>query len=290
VDQTRILFLSPILFLGYSTMAAAAAPATETLQLGDGSSLDITRIPDVDDETWTQVKEYLIGNPETAKQIQGIGRNPEAMRGWLQTKVIAQHYQQQMEAQSGPMGDRMKALSDDPELAPIFEDLKKNGMEAIMKHCNDEELMLKISRKMGGLPQELIPKLKQIDETPMTLHEAAKMGDLKAVQGFLEKGRPLDVQDSKGITALGYAIGANRIAVVKLLLDNRANPFSVDAQGNSGVHYAAGYGRKELLEYLLKTGCAVQQSNSQGQTPLAVATGNKQQACIELLRARGATA
>ena len=51
---------------------------------------------------------------------------------------------------------------------------------------------------------------------------------------------------------MGYAIGANRIAVVKLLLDSRANPYAVDSSGNSGLHYAAGYGRKELLEYLLK--------------------------------------
>ena len=61
-------------------------------------------------------------------------------------------------------------------------------------------------------------------------------------------------EDHKGITPLGYAIGANRIAVVKLLLDNRANPYAVDSSGNSGLHYAAGYGRKELLEYLLKAG------------------------------------
>merc|ERR1719221_1992540 len=150
--------------------------------------------------------------------------------------------------------------------------------------------MLKFSQKMGGLPDELKPKLKQIDEAPMTLHEAAKMGDLKAVQQFHEKGRPLDVQDSKGITALGYAIGANRIAVVKLLLDNRANPFAVDASGNSGLHYAAGYGRKELLEYLLKVGTSVTQTNSQGQTPLAVATQNKQADTMAVLRAHGAQA
>ena len=54
---------------------------------------------------------------------------------------------------------------------------------------------------------------------------------------------------------MGYAIGANRIAVVKLLLDSRANPYAVDSSGNSGLHYAAGYGRKELLEYLLKVAC-----------------------------------
>merc|ERR1719265_3117452 len=98
----------------------------------------------------------------------------------------------------------------------------------------------------------------------------------------------LDTQDHKGITALGYAVGANRIAVVKQLLDARANPHSVDASGNSGLHYAAGYGRKELLEYLLKIGGNVNQPNAQGQTPISVATQNKQEAAIQILRAHGA--
>merc|ERR1719229_1497471 len=150
--------------------------------------------------------------------------------------------------------------------------------------------MLKFSQKMGGLPQELTGTLKQIDDTPLTLHEAAKNGDLKAVQDFLSKQKPLDAQDHKGITPLGYAIGANRIAVVKLLLDNRANPFAVDASGNSGLHYAAGYGRKELVEYLLKVGTSVNQANAQGQTPFSVATQNRQEAVLEVLRAHGANA
>merc|ERR1711988_597927 len=147
----------------------------------------------------------------------------------------------------------------------------------MMNYYQDEELMLKISQKMGGLPQELAPKLKKIDETPLNLHEAAKNGDLKAVNEYLAKKQPLDGQDQKGITPLGYAIGANRIAVVKLLLDNRANPFAVDAAGNSGLHYAAGYGRKELVEYLLKIGANVSRTNANGQTPLAVATTNRQE-------------
>merc|ERR1719322_1885080 len=159
-----------------------------------------------------------------------------------------------------------------------------------MKHYHDEELMLKISKKLGGLPQELTGALKKIDETPLSIHEAAKMGDLKAVQEYQAKQKPLDAQDQKGITPLGYAIGANRIAVVKLLLDNRANPFAVDATGNSGLHYAAGYGRKELCEYLLKVGTSVTQTNSQGQTPLAVATQNKQADTVAVLKAHGAQA
>merc|ERR1712108_76902 len=131
---------------------------------------------------------------------------------------------------------------------------------------------------MGGLPEELQPALKKIDETPLSLHEAAKMGDLKAVQEYMEKKKPLDAQDQKGITALGYAVGGNRIAVVKMLLDSRANPFAVDSNGNSALHYAAGYGRKELVEYLLKTGASVAQTNAQGRRALDVATQNRHEA------------
>jgi len=189
---------------------------------------------------------------------------------------------------AAPVQERLKALEQDPELAPMFEEIKKNGLEAAMKHCQDEELMLKVSKKMGGMPQELQATMKKIEEASLSVHEAAKNGDLKAVQEYMSKGQPLDAQDHKGITPLGYAIGANRIAVVKLLLDKRANAYAVDSTGNSGLHYAAGYGRKELLEYLMKTGMNVNLFNSKGQTPLAVATMNNQTTCIQLLQAQGA--
>jgi len=188
------------------------------------------------------------------------------------------------------MGDKMKGLENDPDLASVFEDIKKNGMEALMKYYQDEELMLKVSQKMGGVPTEIQASLKKLEEIPLNLHEAAKNGDLKSVNEYLAKKQPLDGQDQKGITPLGYAIGANRIAVVKLLLDNRANPFAVDAAGNSGLHYAAGYGRKELCEYLMKVGASATQQNAQGQTPMAVATMNKQQDVINLLQSKGVQA
>mmetsp|Transcript_54893 Transcript_54893/g.128119 ORF Transcript_54893/g.128119 Transcript_54893/m.128119 type:complete len:269 (+) Transcript_54893:70-876(+) len=267
----------------------AAPPSTETLKIVDGSTMEITRLPDIDDATWAEVKQYVESNPETAKSLQNFAKNPEAMRGWLQTQAIAEHYNAKL-ASEGTAQDRVKSLEQDPELKEMFEDIKKNGMEAAMKYYQDEELMLKISQKMGGLPDDLQPVLRKIEETSLTLHEAAQNGDLKAVQDFLQKKKPLDSQDHKGITALGYAIGSNRIAVVKLLLDSRANPFAVDSNGNSGLHYAAGYGRKELLEYLLKVGSNVNQRNAQGQTPLTVAQLNKQEATIQLLVAQGGQA
>merc|ERR1719229_1780700 len=109
------------------------------------------------------------------------------MRGWLQTRSMAEHYSSKLAANDSALQDRMKGLESDPELAPILEDIKKNGLEASMKHLQDEELMVKFSQKMGGVPQELQSTLKKIDDTPLTLHEAAKNGDLKAVQECLER-------------------------------------------------------------------------------------------------------
>ena len=40
--------------------------------------------------------------------------------------------------------------------------------------------------------------LQKIEDTAMTLHEAAKRGDLQAVTGFLEKKKPLDSQAVRG--------------------------------------------------------------------------------------------
>eukprot|EP00929_Paragymnodinium_shiwhaense_P049770 TRINITY_DN25096_c0_g2_i1.p1 TRINITY_DN25096_c0_g2~~TRINITY_DN25096_c0_g2_i1.p1 ORF type:complete len:294 (+),score=71.38 TRINITY_DN25096_c0_g2_i1:64-882(+) len=270
--------------------AVAQQPETESVFLGDGTKLDIARVPGIDEETWGEVRSYLEANPDMAKNLQKFSKNPEAMRGWLQTQAIAEHYHTKLENGDQPVQARVKALETDPELAPILEDIKKNGMEAMMKYYQDEDLMLKVSQKMGGVPNDVQSKMKQLEEASLTIHEAAKNGDLKSVNEFLAKKQPLDVQDHRSITPLGYAIGANRIAVVKLLLDNRANPFSVDANGNSGLHYAAGYGRRELVEYLLKVGTSPAHINAQGQTPMAVARLNKQEAVLNMLTATGAMA
>eukprot|EP00440_Ansanella_granifera_P059193 gb/GFBE01064164.1/.p1 GENE.gb/GFBE01064164.1/~~gb/GFBE01064164.1/.p1 ORF type:complete len:312 (+),score=128.12 gb/GFBE01064164.1/:1-936(+) len=47
--------------------------------------------------------------------------------------------------ESGKLDDLQK----DPELQPIFEDIKKNGMSALEKYWSDEKLMAKISKAMG---------------------------------------------------------------------------------------------------------------------------------------------
>lgn len=45
---------------------------------------------------------------------------------------------------------KLEGLQNDPELRPIFEDIKENGMIALEKYWNDERLMEKISKVMSA--------------------------------------------------------------------------------------------------------------------------------------------
>jgi len=102
--------------------------------------MDLTKLPDIDEKTWAEVKEYLQSNQEVAKSLQSFASNPEAVRGWLSTKAMVEYYNKKIE--DGETG-KFDALKDDPEMAPIFKHIEKDGIEAAIKYCTDEELMLK---------------------------------------------------------------------------------------------------------------------------------------------------
>jgi ankyrin repeat protein len=51
------------------------------------------------------------------------------------------------------------------------------------------------------------------------------------------------VQNERGISPLGVAVGFNRKDMVQLLLDAGADLAGRDGQGNTVLHYAAGEGR-----------------------------------------------
>merc|ERR1719382_2071853 len=142
---------------------------------------------------------------------------------------------------------------------------------------------------MGGVPEEIQPVMEKLSSSPMTAQEAAKMGKISAVESYLAAGNDIESKDSKGITMMAYAVGANRTNVVKLLMDKKASIAAVDTSGGSALHYAAAYGRKDLADYLCKSGAEVNKKTTAGQTPLALAVKNKRTATIDLLKSKGGT-
>jgi len=268
----------------------------EKLNLSDGTTMDMARVSSVDDKTWQMAKKYLEANPSIAKGLQNVSKDADAIRSWLQTQFMDEYYLSQL-GKEGKVKNRLKGLGNDRELKPVLEmmkiKMKTEGQEAAYKWalatCEDKELMKKISHKMGGTPPEIENAMKKLDLKSLTLHEACKKGDMAGAMKHMENVS-VDVKDDKGITPLGYAIGADKPKIVELLLKNRANLHSVDNADNTALHFAAGYGRVELVELLLRAKANVNKANTQNQTPLAVATLNKQQVVCQILAAHGARA
>eukprot|EP00931_Biecheleriopsis_adriatica_P076009 TRINITY_DN49766_c0_g1_i1.p1 TRINITY_DN49766_c0_g1~~TRINITY_DN49766_c0_g1_i1.p1 ORF type:complete len:277 (-),score=90.09 TRINITY_DN49766_c0_g1_i1:107-937(-) len=265
----------------------------ELLNLSDGTSIRIARTPGMGDKEWQDTKKYLEANPEEARRMETFSRDAKAVRAWMQTQAISEYYNTRLSNGDEVVTGKFNALEKNPEVAHIFEDVKRGGNQAAMQHYHNEPLMLKISKAMGGVPEEVKSVLVDIQNKPITLQEACLKGDLrtledylKATDGDLEK-RNIDEKDAKGISCLGYAIGANRTQIVKTLLENKANPWEVDNSGGNAIHYAAAYGRKELCQYFISAKGDVNKQNVQGQTPLALAQKNKMKEVAELLQGAG---
>lgn len=267
----------------------------EKLSLADGSSVEVMRNAEMSDPQWLEAKRYMENNPEETRDLEEYSTNPEKMRKQMLLKTITEVWQKMMNDGDDEFSRKIKALEEDTDFEQLFLDIKAYDVDKIRQYYDDDLLMMKVSKKMGGIPRECKPTLEKIRKTPITLQEACKFGDIKQLQKYLAEtasdpsSREIDAMDQKGVTCLGYAIAANRMPVAKLLIENKADPGAVDDKGNNGVHYAAGYGRKDMLEYLIGLGVSVNAKNKGGLTPLAAATKNKREGTMEILTKNGAS-
>jgi len=262
----------------------------ETVEI-DGKSLEVLHNPEMTEWEWEDYKRYLEANPDEALRLIEESTNPDCIRKQRTMTAIADVWRKVMDDDSDEFSKKIKALEEDPEFAAMFADLKAYRWDDVNKHLDSSDLMMKVSRRMGGVPRDAKQKADKIRKTPITLQEACKFGDIKALQNYLSEtegmSRDIDAKDHKGITCLGYAVGANRLNVTKLLMECKADATKVDGQGNTALHYAAAYGRKDLADYLIGAGLQVNAKNSVGLTPLAVASRNKQKVAVTFLTEKG---
>jgi cytohesin len=147
--------------------------------------------------------------------------------------------------------------------------------------------------RQEGRDRLIIYTLTESTVPPLSLHDAAAIGDVNFVASLLEKGTAVDsVGDSFGKTALQYAALRGHRDVAELLLAKGAR---IDAQedwpGGTALDYAAEKGHKEVIELLVSRGADInagRRGGYGGDTPLhsAVRTGHKD--VVELLIAKGA--
>ena len=73
-----------------------------------------------------------------------------------------------------------------------------------------------VSAKLGGIDPEMMKALMQIKDSSVSLHDAAKRGDLQRLQEFVKDGKDVNGKDFKGVTPLGYAVGHDQLSCVKV--------------------------------------------------------------------------
>lgn len=268
-----------------------AVPESETLHLKDGTEMSLMKMPGMSDEEWQDAKKMMEENPDTARKVESFCKDFKSVKKYMQAQAVKEYYQSADENTA----DKLLSLEMQPELAHIFEEIKRFGTRAAAQHTMNEPLMSKVSKAVGGLPSEVKETLRKIQANPINLQEACLKGDIKAVEDYIAMAKDagkmdIDAQDHKGITCLGYAVGGNRVNIVKLLLSEKADPSACDASGGTALHYAAAYGRQDLASFLIDGGLEVNAKTKAGQTPLALATKNKQKAMIEFLKTKGGEA
>ena len=119
------------------------------------------------------------------------------------------------------MRKRIADLKDDPDFVEFFQDVQKNGPSAMMKYSNDAAFLKKLNDKLGGedairaavggdIPVTAgAPAAAAAPAPPPeveTLHDAARYGDVEAVEDFIAVGKDVNARDSSQRTPLHYAI------------------------------------------------------------------------------------
>lgn len=246
-----------------------------------GELVHVERKGEQKSSNWVTSQRFLVDSRQ--QEPEEFSKDGHSMRLQMIKEIIKEYYQAELNQPESPLHQKLEELYDHPDLFQYFRNVKTMGLAEAQRLEKDEALHLKVNKCLGGLPSAVREKVRRVNETPLNLHESAKVGDLMATRDFIANGLPVNIQDLNGITPLGYAVAGNKDAVVKCLLDKKASLHEVDKSLNSALHYAAGYGHVELLEYLLKLNSDMNK-NRDSQTPIDVAKINGHDKAIELLQ------
>ena len=213
------------------------------------------------------------GEADKMKAMQEAMQNPELLKA-VEERMKQPEVQQEMQAMNAMMSNpefmaRAASLREDPELAPMFEEIKTGGMAAMMKYMNDPAFLSKIGEKLGDVPTaapQAAPAPAPAQEPEIrTILDAARYGDLEAIEDFVAIGKG-EERDDQGRTALHYAVAYDQGAAAGALIENGVDVNATDAMGNTALHFAAGYGRGSAVNALLTVGVDPSVKNKDGKT------------------------
>ena len=123
---------------------------------------------------------------------------------------------------------------------------------------------------------------------PNTLVEAARNGDMNAVQAALDAGVPINMENELGEFALMEAANYGEPEMVRFLIESGADVYSNNGDEHIALHYAAKEGADTIVQILLDAGSFVDHENCNGRTPLMEACRCRNESTVRLLLTEGA--
>lgn len=129
---------------------------------------------------------------------------------------------------------------------------------------------------------ELVNRYSPDGFTPLQL--ASFFGRPEAAALLLERGAETNAvaKNAMRVAALHSAAAAQEHQIVRMLLDNGADPNAQQERGYTALHAAAQHGDRELAELLLEHGADRALAKDDGETPaeLAAASGHDELAAL----------
>ncbi|MEX0653824.1 MAG: ankyrin repeat domain-containing protein [Phycisphaeraceae bacterium] len=166
--------------------------------------------------------------------------------------------------------------------------LREHGAELDLYTATALNEQALVASLLAKAPSQVNARDNHPGRTP--LHIAAHFGHVELADYLLENGAHVNVLETNHPlrrTPLHIALSYNEPAVVRRLVEARADLTARDAHGRTPLHQAAGRDA-DLVAFLLEHGADINAENNRGQTPLDLAQQFTNQSVTELLERRGA--
>ncbi|RPI16137.1 MAG: ankyrin repeat domain-containing protein [Ignavibacteriae bacterium] len=101
---------------------------------------------------------------------------------------------------------------------------------------------------------------------------------------LLKAGAKTEFHDAYGITPMMGAARTNRVEIIKMLIDNKADVNSINTSKETPLHYAARYNNPDVVKLLLENKADKTAKDYNGQTPYEVAKKENADKVLDLLK------
>jgi ankyrin repeat protein len=142
------------------------------------------------------------------------------------------------------------------------------------------------SEGVSSLATELHSLITKCGGSEKIMIQAVKDGRENVIRALLDVGITANARDPRaGLAALHLAVQRSHVNIVKMLLENGADPNLQSSRGETALHFAARQSREDAVRLLLNAKVNITIQNERGETAMDIAKtlSNGSQTIMEML-------